>query len=98
MGSNFKSLIVAICITAALAVSNIQVQARPAYAKKEKKNCNYCHSVERGGGPRGFRGMFYKEHKLSFKGFDEKKEAKKAGVKEKAVGKATKPTKPYTGK
>ncbi|MBI1333538.1 MAG: hypothetical protein JST12_09870 [Armatimonadetes bacterium] len=93
-----KSLIVAICITAAFAVSTIQVEARPAYAKKEKKNCSYCHAVDRGGGPRGFRGMYYGAHKLSFKGFDEKKEAAKAGVKASATGKASKPTKPYTGK
>lgn len=98
MGTNVKSLIVIACVTATFAVSNMQVEARPPYAKKENKTCNYCHAVEKGGGPRGFRGMYYGAHKLSFKGFDNKAEAKKAGVKPDAMGKATKPTKPYTGK
>lgn len=93
-----KSVLVASCAVAALVVTNLQVEAKPAFAAKEKKTCNYCHSVDKGGGPRGFRGMYYGAHKLSFKGFDEKKEAKKAGVKEKSMGAATKPTKPYTGK
>jgi len=98
MGTNAKSLIVVTFVTLALALSNLQVEAKPAYATKEKKTCNYCHSVDKNGGPRGFRGMYYGAHKLSFKGFDNKKEAKKAGVKPDSMGVASKPTKPYTGK
>lgn len=97
-GIQFKSVVVIATVTTAFAISNIQVQATPDYAKKEKKTCNYCHSVDKDGGPRGFRGTYYKAHKLSFKGFDEKKEAKKAGVKPNAMGSKSKATKPYTGK
>lgn len=85
-------------LVGALSVLTFSAQAKPAFAEKEKKACNYCHSVDSGGGPRGFRGMYYGAHKLSFKGFNEKKEAKKAGVKEGAMGVQSKPTKPYTGK
>lgn len=70
-------------------------QATPAYAQKEKRACNYCHLADAGAGPRGFRGLFYAWKGHTFKGFDEKKEAKAAGVKAGAVGKAAKPTKPY---
>ena len=98
MGSTVKSLAVLSLVATTLFVSSIQVEAKPAFAKKEKKTCNYCHSVEKGGGPRGFRGMYYGAHKLSLKGFVEKTEAKKAGVKPDSMGPASKPTKPYTGK
>ncbi len=98
MRAHVKGLILVTAATAALFLSNVQVEAKPAFAKKEKKTCNYCHSVDKGGGPRGFRGTYYGAHKLSFKGFDEKKEAKKAGVKPNAMGAASKATKPYTGK
>ncbi|HRJ95289.1 MAG TPA: hypothetical protein PLL78_01260 [Fimbriimonadaceae bacterium] len=70
-------------------------QATPVYAQKERKACNFCHLADAGAGPRGFRGLFYAAKGHSFKGFDEKKEAKAAGVKAGAVGKAAKPTKPY---
>jgi len=73
-------------------------QAKPAFAAKEKKACGYCHLRPSGGGARGFRGLFYYSNKLSFKGFDEKKESEKAGVKADAMGKDTKPTKPYPPK
>ena len=79
----------------AIAASSFQASAYPKFAKKEKKNCSYCHSVKTGGGPRGFRGMYYDHNKFSFKGFVEKVEAKKAGVKPGAEGPASKPTKPY---
>ncbi len=69
--------------------------ATPDFAKKEKKSCNHCHLKPEGGGERGFRGLYYKGHRFSFKGFVEKAEAKKAGVKPGAVGAASKPTRPY---
>ncbi len=67
--------------------------AKPAFARREGKMCDYCHLNPGGGGARGFRGLYYAKHKFSFAGFDEKKEAAKAGVKPGSVGKATKPTK-----
>lgn len=73
-------------------------QARPQYARKEKKPCGYCHLNPKGGGARGFRGIFYQANGLSLKKFNETVQAKKAGVKPKAMGQATKPTKPYKGK
>ncbi len=97
MGTHVKSILTISCVAAALALS-LSAEAKPEFAKKEGKTCNYCHSVDKGGGPRGFRGTYYGAHKLSFKGFDNAKEAKKAGVAANAMGKASKPTKPYTGK
>lgn len=90
-------LTLALCL-ALSGILSFRAEAFPKFAKKENKDCTYCHSVDQGGGPRGFRGMYYDAHKLSFKGFNEKVEAKKAGVKPNAMGKASKPTKPYTGK
>lgn len=93
-----KRIVALFALVGIVSAFSFTATAKPAYAKKEKKACNYCHAVDQGGGARGFRGMFYGGHKLSFKGFDEKKEAEKAGVKEGATGVASKPTKPYTGK
>ena len=69
--------------------------ATPAFARKEHKACAFCHLNPHGGGPRGFRGIYYATHHLSFKGFNEKIQAKLAGVKPGSMGRATKPTKPY---
>ena len=52
--------------------------ARPAYAKKEGKECVYCHVVP--GGPRNFRGLYYGAHNRSFMEFDNVFESKAAGV------------------
>ena len=71
-----------------------QANARPAFAKKEDKKCVYCH-LNPGGGARGFRGIYYKLHDHSFKGFDEKSESGKAGCKQDSTGEDTKPTKTY---
>ena len=90
-------LTLAVCV-ALSSVLSFRAEAFPKFATKEKKNCSYCHSVDQGGGPRGFRGLYYGAHKNSFAGFKEAVEAKKAGVKPNAMGKASKPTKPYTGK
>lgn len=70
------------------------VQAKPAYASKEKKACVYCH-LSPVGGLRGFRGIYYQRNRHSFAKFVEAVEARRAGVAPNAVGKASKPTKPY---
>ena len=93
-----KKVVSIFAIVGLVAAFNFTVDAKPPFAKKENKTCDYCHAVDQGGGARGFRGIFYKANELSFKGFDEKKESAKAGVKENSKGTATKPTKPYTGK
>lgn len=88
-------------VSFALAVgfsATFQAQATPVFARKEKKVCAYCHLNPGGGGTKGFRGLYYKGHALSFKKYLEATEAKKAGVKPNAMGKDAKPKKPYTGK
>lgn len=67
-------------------------QATPAFAKKEGiKDCNYCHVNP--GGPRNFRGLYYKAHGNSFADFDNIFEARIAGVKDvTANGADAKPT------
>ena len=86
-------------LAATFGVSNFQrAEAYPAFAKKEKKACAYCHLNPRGGKGWGFRGLYYDGHKRSFNGFKEEIEAQKAGVKPNSMGLDAKPTKPYTGK
>lgn len=53
--------------------------AFPAYEKKEGKPCIYCH-VKTSGGPRNYRGLYYKVNRYSFARFDDAAEAKKAGA------------------
>ncbi len=91
---------VAIAATiAVVSVGSFKAEATAAFAAKENKKCEYCHLKPEGGGKRGFRGKFYVAHNKSFKGFDEKKEAEKAGVKPGAMGKDSEPkNKDYTGK
>ena len=55
-------------------------QATPKFAKKEMVSCAYCHVNANGGGKRNYRGAYYRKNDLSFAGFDDKEEAKKAGV------------------
>jgi mono/diheme cytochrome c family protein len=43
--------------------------ALPAYAKKENKNCAFCHTNSKGGGKRTGAGEWYKSHAHSLKGF-----------------------------
>jgi hypothetical protein len=53
-------------------------QAKPPFAEKEGKKCNYCHAP---GPPKlGYRGLYYKMHNLTFEAFNDAEEAKKAGV------------------
>ncbi len=56
-----------------------ETQAFPKFTKNENVPCAYCHVNPRGGGKRNYRGAYYDSHKLSFAGFDDKAEAKKAG-------------------
>lgn len=60
-------------------------EARPAYAQKEAKQCNYCH-LSGNGGARNFRGQFYGGNNLNFDRFDETREALLAGVSKDATG------------
>lgn len=60
----------------ALAVGS--AQAKPPFAEKEGKKCNYCHAPAP---PKlGYRALYYKAHNLTFEGFDDAAEAKKAGA------------------
>ncbi|MBB6049151.1 hypothetical protein [Armatimonas rosea] len=62
----------------ALALMVSGAQARPPFAEKEGKKCNYCHAPAP---PKlGYRALYYKMHNLTFEGFDDAAEAKKAGV------------------
>ena len=54
--------------------------ATPKFAKKEMVSCAYCHVNPSGGGKRNYRGTYYRKNDLSFAGFDDKEEAKKAGA------------------
>ncbi len=85
-------------VVAGASVGSFKAEATPDFAKQTKQKCNYCHLKDSGGGKRGFRGKYFTGHKNSFVGFDEKKEAEKAGVKPGALGKDSAPTKDYTGK
>lgn len=97
--SRFRHFPLTLALAIALSgVLSFRAEAYPKFARKEKKSCAYCHLSEGGGDARGFRGLYYDGHKDSFKAFKEVVEAKKAGVKPNAMGKASKPTKPYTGK
>ena len=63
---------------AALTLLLSGAQAKPPFAEKEGKKCNYCHAPSP---PKlGYRALFYKMHNLTFEGFDDAAEAKKAGV------------------
>lgn len=74
--------ITALAITFGLASTN--AEAKPEFAKKENKDCVYCHVKP--GGDRNFRGLYYHAHKHSFADFDNEYEAKAAGVDPKSIG------------
>jgi hypothetical protein len=60
-----------------LAAISIPASAKPPFAEKEGVACTYCHiQAPR----RNYRGNYYKSHQLSFVGFVDTAEAKKAGV------------------
>lgn len=63
---------------ALLALTVGVAHAKPPFAMKEGKNCNYCHAPAP---PKlGYRGLYYKTHNLTFAEFDDAAEAKKAGA------------------
>lgn len=51
--------------------------AKPPFAEKEGVSCKYCHTQPP---MRNYRGAFYHDNNLSFAGFDDATEAKKAGA------------------
>ena len=67
-------------LAAALAAISMPASAKPPFAEKEGVACTYCHIQAP---KRNYRGDYYKSHQLSFAGFVDAAEAKKAGV---AVG------------
>jgi len=80
----FRYIRLALPVAALLTILSMwcdQAHATQAFAKKEGiKDCNYCHVNP--GGPRNFRGRYYKAHELSFADFDNVYEARLAGVSE----------------
>jgi hypothetical protein len=72
----------AVCSFVSLWISS-PAHAWPKYAQAEGVPCAYCHVNPAGGGARNYRGLFYKARNLSFAGFNDADEAKRAGV---AVG------------
>ena len=67
-------------LAAVLAAISMPASAKPPFAEKEGVACTYCHIQAP---KRNYRGDYYKSHQLSFAGFVDVAEAKKAGV---AVG------------
>jgi glutathione peroxidase len=77
-------------LTAAVALTCQTAQAKPEYAMKEGKTCDYCHVKP--GGDRNFRGLYYGTHNHSFADFDNVYEAKAAGVAPDSMGPDARPT------
>src|SRR5207248_10615416 len=71
---------------AAATFAAVAAQAKPEYARREKKNCAYCHTNPAGGGARNFRGMYYATHNHSFEGFGEDKPATQPSERPASVG------------
>ena len=63
--------------TALVSLLGTAAVAKPPFAEKEGVSCKYCHSQPP---MRNYRGNFYHDNNLSFAGFDDAAEAKKAGV------------------
>ena len=81
-------------IAAALVGLSLPASAKPPFAEKEGVACTYCHTQAP---RRNYRGDYYKSHQLSFAGFVDAAEAKKAGVAV-APGAASKPKSLTTAK
>ncbi|MFY8052673.1 MAG: hypothetical protein ACOVP2_08650 [Armatimonadaceae bacterium] len=64
-------------IAGALISLSLPASAKPPFAEKEGVACTYCHTQAP---RRNYRGDYYKSHQLSFAGFVDTAEAKKAGV------------------
>lgn len=63
--------------TALVSLLGTAAVAKPPFAEKEGVSCKYCHTQPP---QRNYRGNFYHDNNLSFAGFDDAAEAKKAGV------------------
>lgn len=85
-------------IVVALGPFTLVANATETHARKERKPCGYCHVAAKGGGELGFRGLYHTWKGHSLAGFDEERQAALAGVKPGAMGKASRPTKPYPPK
>lgn len=83
------ALVAAVTLGMAL-LTSAPSNAYPQFAQKEKVSCVYCHVVP--GGPRNFRGKYYKAHNNSFADFDNEYEASLAGVKPDSMGADAKAT------
>jgi len=88
--SKVRSVLCTSSVLALALIVNVRATAKPAFAKKEKKECVYCHVVP--GGDRNFRGLYYKAHDLSFSDFDNIYEARLAGVSADSKGPEAVPT------
>jgi hypothetical protein len=75
----YQTLLVLGALVVVGAFSAKPSEAKPPFMAKEGKPCAYCHTTP-SGGARNYRGLFYKAHNLTFEGFDDAAEAKKAGV------------------
>ncbi len=81
-------------IAGALIGLSLPASAKPPFAEKEGVACTYCHTQAP---RRNYRGDYYNSHQLSFAGFVDAAEAKKAGVAV-APGAASKPKSLTTAK
>ena len=81
-----KQFLVAASAVVGFVAFTSNAQAKPEYARKEKKACAYCHIKEEGGGPRNPRGVFYAMHAKSFEGYDEAKVMGANAIIEKKTG------------
>lgn len=63
------SLALTIAVALLGAALGQKASATPAYAKKEKKQCSFCHVNPQGGGKRTDAGVYYKAHNHSLVGY-----------------------------
>lgn len=63
------ALTIAVALLGAMLGQQQKASATPAYAKKEKKPCAYCHVNPQGGGKRNAAGIYYKAHNHSLVGY-----------------------------
>jgi hypothetical protein len=73
-----KKLSMGLLALTAIVTATSAAHAKPPFAEKEGVKCSYCHAPSPP--KRNYRGDFYKMHEMSFAGFDDAAEAKKAGV------------------
>ena len=74
-----------VVVVGMLAIGAIPVAANPAWTKKERKQCVYCHVGAWDSGKYTEAGQYYKSHEFSFNGYVPKGDAGKAQVSDKKV-------------